>query len=136
MIVGRHEHRYGCTYWLTWCLSGKESTCNVGDMGLIPWVGKIPWRRKWQPTAEFLPEKSHGQRTLGGYTSHRVPKIWTWLSKSTTTKTNYMHSLSNLLYIYSELYIWMPIWLHGKHKLILQSISAERSPEYLDSVLL
>ena len=28
---------------------------------------KIPWRRKWQPTPVFLPEKSHGQRSLGGY---------------------------------------------------------------------
>ena len=27
------------------------------------WVGKIPWRRKWQPTPVFLPRKSHGQRT-------------------------------------------------------------------------
>ena len=32
-----------------------------------PWVGKIPWRRKWLPTPEFLPEKSHGQRSLVGY---------------------------------------------------------------------
>ena len=30
-------------------------------------VGKIPWRRKWQPTPVFLPEKSHGQRSLAGY---------------------------------------------------------------------
>ena len=29
-----------------------------------PWVGKIPWRRKWQPIPAFLPEKFHGQRTL------------------------------------------------------------------------
>ena len=32
-----------------------------------PWVGKIPQRRKWQPTPVFLPEKFHGQRNLGGY---------------------------------------------------------------------
>ena len=30
-------------------------------------VGKIPWRRKWQPTPVFLPEKSQGQRRLAGY---------------------------------------------------------------------
>ena len=30
-------------------------------------VGKIPWRRKWQPTPVFLPGKSHGQRSLEGY---------------------------------------------------------------------
>ena len=31
------------------------------------WSEKIPWRRKWQPTPGFLPEKSHGQRSLAGY---------------------------------------------------------------------
>ena len=35
--------------------------------GLNPWVGKIPWRRAWQPTPEFLPGESHGQRSLAGY---------------------------------------------------------------------
>ena len=34
-----------------------------------PWVGKIPWRRKWQPTLLLLPGKSHGQRSLVGYSS-------------------------------------------------------------------
>ena len=38
--------------------NGKESACNVGDLGSIPWVGKIPWRRAWQPTPVFLPEES------------------------------------------------------------------------------
>ena len=32
-----------------------------------PWVGKIPWRRKWQPTPLFLPGESHGGRSLIGY---------------------------------------------------------------------
>ena len=32
-----------------------------------PWDRKIPWRRKWQPTPVFLPRKSHGQRSLVGY---------------------------------------------------------------------
>jgi len=31
-----------------------------------PWVGKTPWRRKWQPTPIFLPRKSQEQRTLVG----------------------------------------------------------------------
>ena len=31
------------------------------------WVGKIPWRRKWQPTPVFLPGKFHGQRSLAAY---------------------------------------------------------------------
>ena len=32
-----------------------------------PWVGKIAWKREWQPTPVFLPGKSHGQRSLVGY---------------------------------------------------------------------
>ena len=32
-----------------------------------PWVGKIPWRREWKPTAVFLPGESHGQRSLMDY---------------------------------------------------------------------
>ena len=32
-----------------------------------PWVGKIPWRRKWQPTLVFLPGEYHGLRSLVGY---------------------------------------------------------------------
>ena len=32
-----------------------------------PWVGKIPWRRAWQPTPVFLPGESHEERSLAGY---------------------------------------------------------------------
>ena len=32
-----------------------------------PWVGKMPWRRRWQPSPAFLPGESHGQRSLAGY---------------------------------------------------------------------
>ena len=46
---------------------GKASVCNTGDPGFDRWVGKIPWRRKWQPTPVFLPGKSHGPRSLVGY---------------------------------------------------------------------
>ena len=35
--------------------------------GFDPWVGRVPWRRKWQPTPVFLPGESHGQRSLVGY---------------------------------------------------------------------
>ena len=49
---------------------GKESTCQrrrCKRHGLDPWVRKIPWSRKWQLTPMFLPGKSHGQRSLTGY---------------------------------------------------------------------
>ena len=44
----------------------KNPSANVGDTrcGFDPWVGKIPWRRTWQPTPVFLPGASHGQRSL------------------------------------------------------------------------
>ncbi|KAB0344848.1 hypothetical protein FD754_021774 [Muntiacus muntjak] len=38
-----------------------------GRPGFDPWVRKMPWRRKWQPTPVFLPRESHGQRSLVGY---------------------------------------------------------------------
>ena len=48
-------------------LSGKESTCRCRRHRFNPWGGKIPWRRKRQPTLVFMPGKSHGQRSLVGY---------------------------------------------------------------------
>ena len=35
--------------------------------GFTSWVGKIPWRRAWQPTPGFLPGEPHGQGSLAGY---------------------------------------------------------------------
>ena len=48
-------------------LSGKESACQRRKRGFSPWLGKIPWRRKWQPPPVFLPGKSHGERSLAVY---------------------------------------------------------------------
>ena len=50
--------------------AGKEYTCNAGDKGhtcLSPGLRRSPWRRIWQTTPIFLPEKSHGQRSLASY---------------------------------------------------------------------
>ena len=50
--------------------SGKEPACRCRRhkrRGFNPWVGKIPWRRAWQPIPVFLPIDSHGQRSLAGY---------------------------------------------------------------------
>ena len=51
-------------------LRSNESACQCRRYRrhrFDPWVGKIPWRRKWQPTPVFLPGKLHGQRSLTGY---------------------------------------------------------------------
>ena len=50
--------------------SGKELSCQCRRHkrhGFDPWVGKIPWRRAWQLTPVFLPEKPYGQRNLVDY---------------------------------------------------------------------
>ena len=46
--------------------SGKESACQCKRLRFDPRVRKIPWRRKWQPTAVFLPGESHRPRNLTG----------------------------------------------------------------------
>jgi len=48
----------------------KNPPANAGDikrLGFDPWIGKILWRRAWQPTLVFLSGESHGQRRLAGY---------------------------------------------------------------------
>ena len=47
---------------LPWWFSSKEPICQRRRRkrhGFDPWVGKIPWRRKWYPTPVFLPGKFH-----------------------------------------------------------------------------
>ena len=48
-------------------LSGKESACQRRRPQFDPWVGKILWRRKWQPSPVFLSGEFHGQKRLAGY---------------------------------------------------------------------
>ena len=63
-----------------WC-SGKKSACQCKRprrCRFNPWVGKISWSRKWQPTPVFLPGESYGQKSLVGYRlgSQRVRRNW------------------------------------------------------------
>ena len=51
-------------------LLGRKTLTNL-DSVKAPWVGKIPWRRAWEPTLVLLPGESHGERSLVGY-SHGV----------------------------------------------------------------
>ena len=46
---------------------GKSVCLPCGRLRFDPWVGKIPWRRKWQPTPVLLPGKFHGRRSMVGY---------------------------------------------------------------------
>ena len=58
----------------TW-FSGKASACQFRTPGFDPWVGKNRWRRKWQPTPVFLPEKCHGPRSLAGYSPRDCKRV-------------------------------------------------------------
>ena len=73
------KHSSTCSIHIFYCTenwgfpggaNGKELTCQCRRCKrhkLDPWVGKIPWRRTWQPTSAFLPGESHGQKSLAGY---------------------------------------------------------------------
>ena len=68
-------------------------------------VRKILWRRKWQPTPIFLLGKFHGQRSLAGYTVHRVTKNQTWLSSWAQTHTLLKIDLNIWLALAKEMWL-------------------------------
>ena len=70
-----------------------------------PWVGKIPWRRAWQPTPVFLSGKSHGQRSLAGYNpwGHKESDITEQLNTFTLSYIcMYFHIYVFFIYIYNH----------------------------------
>ena len=58
---------YGLPMWLSQQL--KNPPANAGDSGSVAGLGKIPWRRKWQPTLVFLPGEASWTEELGGLQS-------------------------------------------------------------------
>ena len=65
--------------------SGKEPTCNNRRhkrLRFDPWVGKIPWRIKWQPTPVFLPGESQGQRRLACYSPGGRTEFSDWTTRN------------------------------------------------------
>ena len=97
----------------------KNSPAHAGDMkcGFNPWVGKIPWRRAWQPTPVFLPGECHGQgpwfamihrvahsRTLLKWLSMHV---FAFLSKNSSIYSNFsLTSLKQSLRAIWETVFW------------------------------
>ena len=65
-----HTHTHTQTHGFPGGASVKEPACQCRKHkrhGFDPWVGKIPWRREWQPSPGLFPGESHGQRNLAGY---------------------------------------------------------------------
>jgi len=89
-------------YGLPWWLSGKESSCQCMRHVFDSWVCKIPWRRKWQPTftilaweippSLFLPGKSHGQKSLMGYSPGDRKRV----GQDLATKQHHQHWICKL----------------------------------------
>ena len=87
----------------------KSPSANAGETqrcGLGPWVGKTPWRRKWQPTPVFLLRESHGQGRLQSIGWQRVGHDWSdlliihplfvWLKKPIKAHITSVRILSNI----------------------------------------
>ena len=93
-------------YGLPWWLSREQSACQCRRCGFKPWVGKISWRRKWQPTPIFLPGKYHKQRRLAGYslwgckqsemTEHASKHIYTHTHTHTHTYIYVAHTCASI----------------------------------------
>ena len=88
--------------------SGKEPTCHgrrCKRCRADPWVGKIPWRRAWQPTPVFLPVESHGQSSLAGYSPRGCKESdMTERLQSTHTRTHTHTRTGGVLAVF----VWHP----------------------------
>ena len=100
---------------------GKASCLQCGRPGFDPWVGKIHWRRKWQPTPVFLPGKSHGERSLAGYSplGHKESDTTKWLHFNDQPRQHIKKQrhffankgLSSQSYGFSSSHVWMWVGL-------------------------
>ena len=101
MGFSRQEHWSGA-------ISGEESACQCRTCRrhrFSSWVDEISWRRKWQSTSVFLPGKSHGWRSLVGYSPWGCKELDTteWLNNN---RDNSSHSFSQWVFTYYLLPIW------------------------------
>ena len=111
-VTGRLLRKPLAHFWLLLCflwaspVARRIRIClQCGRPGFDPWVEKIPWRRKWQPTPVFLPGEFHGQRTLTGYSP--------WGCKeSDTTEQLSRFLLCPLPFLLPEIQMRSPMWGH------------------------
>ena len=111
-----------CLPGFPWWLSDKEFACWCRRCRFYPWVGKIPWRRKWQPTPVFLPGKRYGQKSLVGCSSWGYKELdWTEhacmnICLSSTWVLGYClpsayHSAWHLVNNWKNVY-WSCVWMN------------------------
>ena len=101
-------------WWLRGCMQ-------CGRPWFDPCVGKIPWRRKWQPTPVSLPGKFHGQRSLAGYSpwGHKESDTIEWLHfhfSLSRSKRQLNMCICFHWYVCTEVYAYI-LWLKFVSKL-------------------
>ena len=77
----------------------KSICLQFGRPRFNPWVGKISWRRKWQPTPVFLPGESHGQGSPAGYSP------WDPQESDTTEQFHFHFSLIKKIIFMGPIYL-------------------------------
>ena len=81
----------GLPRWHTWYKNLPAQCRRHKRCRFVSWVGKIPWRRAWQPTPAFLLGESHGLRSLAGYSP------WGCIELDTTDMTE--HTAQSFYYL-------------------------------------
>ena len=86
---------------LSWWLSSEESTCPSRRCGFHPWVRKIPWRRKWQPTSVFCLGKPK-DREAWQATDHGVTKDLAINQQQKQNSKRHMHLNAHSITVYDS----------------------------------
>ena len=108
----------GLSWWLRW----QRICMQFGRPGIIPWVGKIPWRKAWQSTPVFLPGDSSwteepGELQFTGLqrvrhdwatNTNTVCRLWIWLFSSSIMPLRVIHVC--LYQSFISLYCWIIIF--------------------------
>ena len=131
--------KYTLMQWFPRWHSSKESACQCRRhkrCGFDPWVRKIPWRRKWQPTTVFLPGESHGWRSLAGLQIpvHEIAKSQTRLAHTCThTHTPSGWHIPAYITLFVLQFLVLPFGLTlGKMDLYHQRIYAKHFAHFIE----
>ena len=92
--------------WASWWLSQWRIWLQWGRPGFNPWVGKIPWRKAWQPLQYSCLENPCGYRSLAGYSP------WDHKESDTTEHSTQPLKYSNFCHFHYGVSWWGAIWVH------------------------
>ena len=108
----------------------KKLPANAEDRrrGFNPWLRKMPWRRKWQPTLVFLPGKSHGQKSLVDCSSWGCKESDTTECSHKTSQDGYIY-IYICIYVYTYICIYVYIYIHISDEPLLM-------PTYILNILI